>query len=107
MSQIKRFNQKLDMSLNYFLNDSYKDKGGSTGGAASKKLDSEIEQNVKEIKDRIVEQANKKEEVTLNRLKLEEIEVLNVELVRAPDSRDLSKVEEMLMKLRYFKNLNP
>lgn len=93
------------MSLNYFLSDQNKEKA-ATGGAAGKKLDSEIEQNVKEIKDKIVEQANKKVEVTLNRLKLEEIDLLNVELAKETD-RDLPLLEDMLLKLKYFKNLNP
>lgn len=55
-----------------------------------------------------MEQANKKVEVTMNRLKLEEIELLNGEFGKVDyGERDVIGIEEMLMKLKYFKNLNP
>jgi hypothetical protein len=61
MTQIKRFNQKLDLSLKYFLDNNSSQNAAIAGGSTSsnknsqKKLESEIELGFNEIKSRIVE----------------------------------------------------
>lgn len=52
-----------------------------------------------------MEQANKKEEIELNRLKINEIKLLKEEFKQ--DERDLSIIEPLLLKLKAIKNLNP
>lgn len=79
MMQIKRFNQKLDLSLSYFLDNNSSQNAAIQGASSSnnrnsqKKLESEIEQGFNEIKSLIVEQANKQPEIELPRLKLDEL----------------------------------
>ena len=61
MTQIKRFNQKLDLSLQYFLDNNSSQNAAIAGASMSsnknsqKKLESEIEQGFNEIKSQIVE----------------------------------------------------
>ena len=57
-----------------------------------------------------MEQANKKVDITLNRLRLEELNLLNEELSKDPhteEGRNIQKIEELVVKLRAFKSLNP
>lgn len=59
------------------------------------------------MKEMIVEQAKKQQpEITMNRLKLDEIASLEQELSKIED-RDIEKIEALLMKLKAFKYLNP
>ena len=72
-----------------------------------RKADAEIEQNVKRMKYMMVEEANKQTEPTYHRLKLDEVAILEQEMNKANKlTRDIPKIEELLMKLKAFKGLN-
>ncbi len=56
----------------------------------------------------IVEQANKKPEVILPRLKVDDIAILKEEMAKSNKlDRNIEKIEGMLLKLKALKNLNP
>jgi hypothetical protein len=102
LAQIKRFNKKLDLSLNYFLNEDKDDPKQRS----SAKVDNEIEQKIKQIKDKIEQEKIKKEEVVISKLLGNELELLEAEFLKGAD-RDASVIEGFLAKLRGFKHLNP
>jgi hypothetical protein len=56
----------------------------------------------------IVEQANKKPEVILPRLKVDDLAALKEEMAKSNKlDRNIEKIEGMLLKLKALKNLNP
>lgn len=78
LAQIKRFNKKLDLSLNYFLNEGKDDPKQRS----SAKVDNEIEQKIKQIKDKIEQEKIKKEEVVISKLLGNELELLEAEFLK-------------------------
>ncbi len=113
MTQIQRFNSKLDLSLNYFLSDHHQQNNAANTSSnnsnnSQKKLESEIELGFNEIKSLIVEQANKKPEIEFPRLKLDELNTVVSEMTKENKlDRNVDKIEQYLIKLKAFKNLNP
>lgn len=94
------------MSLNYFLNSN--DNNTTKSANSQKRLDSEIEQGIKVIRDMIAAQKNKRPEIILPRLKMEELAILEEEMLKQNKlDRNMERIEGMVKKLHAFKGINP